>query len=428
MALLQLRSAHSMKMICALLGVAGCAGERTVTAAATQFTLSIHVTPPVSFAAVASAISWSAGSVPGATVIATRIVSGSSGSTVADTVIADAAGIARFRNLAFGTYSVAASRSLSQAEQALAGQTLGSAIAFTGVVTVSLGTTDALEASLPLVAVDRGSLLFSEIFPSTLFNESKGLLYYHGNYVRIYNNSDTTIALAGKLFINAFPGWYDYLPTNTCSTWASLTRDPAGIWAQLIYRFPPIARALRPGETALLVTDAIDHRPFGLGDPGYFDFSHADFEFRGAKDVDNPLVPDMISVGPRDGGLGDGHGWSVFESRPILALAMPLNLDTLPKQFNAVWDGGSSLVRIPKAALLDVVSSAFTNAYSSSPCPSSLVPAIDAAEAQLLRGGGTLSMHRRVSQTLPSGRMILQWTRSSAADWIAAPGTPFAVP
>lgn len=408
------------------IGLFGCDGRRTITNEIAQAGVSVSVNLPSSLASAALKLGWPGGAIPGATVVVTS--SGNAGAaTLTDTALTDSNGTARFSGLPLGAYTVLASRQLSDAESRIVEAELGGVSMFTGVTSITIGSADDAVTILQLSAVDRGSLLFSEVFPSTLYDESKSLLYNYGDYIRIYNNSDSTIALANLLFVDAFPGWFNYSATNDCTTFASLSRDVNGLWAQLIYRFPASARSLRPGESALLVTDAIDHRAAGLGDPGYFDFSHADFEFRGSADVDNPSVPDMISVGPRDGGL-EGHGWRGWEFRPVYALATPLDIDTLPKQFSASWDGGSNLVRIPAKAILDILSSAFLNPGAYPPCSAPLVPSLDAGEARLLNYGGIMSMHRKVSRILNSGRSILQWSHNSAADWLPGPMTPFAVP
>ncbi|MGH7711957.1 MAG: DUF4876 domain-containing protein [Gemmatimonadaceae bacterium] len=350
---------------------------------------------------------------------------------VPDTALSDSLGIAHFRNLAAGGYSVAASRTLSDSEIARAGDALGGSTAFTSVISSTIGDDDEEVAIVRLAPVDRGALLFSEFSPLAQKTPAGNVWYYHGNYFRVYNNADTAVALASKLFVHAFPSWHDFSstnPNNSCATFASLMRDPVGVWAQFIYRFPNDAKVLRPGESVLIVTDAIDHRPIGQGAPGFHDFSRADFEFIGGSDVDNPTLPNIVSVGPRNSDPL-GHGWHAHDNRAIYALAQPLDLDTLPKQYNAVWAAGSNFVRIPKAALLDVLSTAYEVSPSQYPeCLPSVLPTIDAAEARLLVDGRAASLHRRTARTLPTGRIVLQRSRNSAADWLLGPMTPFVVP
>lgn len=404
----------------------GCDATRTVAGDAALISLAVRVSPPASLAPAAARLGWPVDGVPGATVVLNPVTA----ATLApDTAVADSLGIARFRNLAAGDYEVAASRTLTGDEIARAGDAVGGNTAFTGLITAELGDVDQQLVTLRLAPVDRGALLFSEFAPLAL--RTRGSTFYNfANYIRLYNNSDTTIALAEKLFFVAFPNWQDYSsvnPVNTCATFASLMRDPSGVWAQHIYRFPKDAKGLRPGEAALLVTDAIDHRPIGQGEPGFYDFSRVDFEFIGTSDVDNPVVLNIANVGPRLSDP-DGHGWHGHETRPIYGLAQPLNLETLPKQYNAVWAAGSNFVRIPNAALLDLLSTTFAQLPPYPFCLPSILDALDAGIAGELPGEGPVSLHRRVARTLPDGRVILQRSRNSAADWFLGPMTPFVVP
>ena len=116
----------------------------------------------------------------------------------------------------------------------------------------------------------------------------------------------------------------------------------------------------------------------------------------------------------------------------MIGLAASLDLAPLPTHTYAFLPSGATLIRIPKEAILDVVQWKPMDATYTSPyvdCISSVVPEIDAAEARsVINFTDTLSMHRRVSRTLPTGRVILQRSRNSAADWYAAPGTPGKAP
>jgi hypothetical protein len=205
--------------------------------------------------------------------------------------------------------------------------------------------------------------------------------------------------------------------------------DPAGLWADFIFRFPDTAQPLAPGKGALIATDAIDHTQIKNA-AGFFDLSRADFEFKGDQDAHNPLAQGMLDIGPRryDG----GHGWVSNGGRQVLALTEALGLDSLPSHSDPLGDG-FTLLRIPTAALLDVVQwkpiFSPSTLFLGTDCPSSVVTSIDAAEARsVVTFYDTLTMHRRVSRTLSTGRVILQQSHNSAADWYAAPGTPYKVP
>lgn len=177
-------------------------------------------------------------------------------------------------------------------------------------------------------------------------------------------------------------------------------------------------------QSAVLATDAIDHRVIT---PLAFDLSRSDFEFRGGADVDNPAVPDMLSVGPRDGGMVTGHGLSFYTSEPVLALAEALDVGTLPLVTAAV---GGEWVRIPRDAILDVVTWTPARVPTAPSCGAPVHASLDGQQARLITDWSVdlRSIARRQVTTLPDGRAILLRTRSSANDFIAAQPSPGTVP
>lgn len=386
----------------------------------------MHAWPEPVFAQAAQTLQWLPNAVPGALVVAEKIGNTPSQLIPVDSVFTDSAGNARFAALPSDRYAFRISRDLTAAEQQRAGTALGGTYGLEGFTTATLDATGGMSVSGELRGLSRGSLLISEIYTGVTRPSPGALLYYYDQYLRVYNNSDTTITLAGKLFIDAMPGWNDY-PTFGCAQAAQYSADPSGLWAQFVYKFPDNSDALPPGKAVVIATDAINHRQFGNG-IGFFDLSGAQYEFRGAADVDNPAAKDMVSVGPRDGGTGLGHGWIGFNIREVVALAMPLAIDTLPFKTDPVYGQNIGFVRIPTAALLDVVQ--WTSTYQSAypPCPAAVYSDINAAEARVLAPDDSLAMHRQVRFTLPDGRAVLQQSRNTAADFYAAPGTPFAIP
>ena len=143
-------------------------------------------------------------------------------------------------------------------------------------------------------------------------------------------------------------------------------------------------------------------------------------------DTDNPLAVNMISVAPRE--YDASHGWRFRGGRQVWGLALPVGIDTLPKIARLPFDASQSTwVRIPAAALLEIVRYN-DNVPQFDPttvdCPSPILSDIDAADAVLLTIEDTLTIHRRISRTLPNGRVIYQRSRNSAADWFAGPGAP----
>jgi hypothetical protein len=399
----------------------GCIGERVVTTETQQLSgLTVHVRLEASLAAAGQALNWAPGAVPGATVIVQRV----DGTEPAppDTATADSAGNARFSNLPVAKYTVRVARDFTVDEQTRAKSVLGGVYALEGLTAATVDIASGIALDVEARGLDRGTLVISEIFPTALMI-GRGQYWYWGNYVEIYNNSDAVVPLAGKLFLQAFHAGIE-TPNFPCQLYAALTADPAGLWAQLIYQFPDSAEPVQPGRAVVVATDAIDHRQFGQG-IGFFDLSHAEYEFRGSEDVDNPVAKDMLDIGPRV--IPFGHGWLGGASlRGVVALAQPLSIDTLPTKLSPAL--GTNYLRIPKGALLDVLqwNTPYQTTYPN--CPPSVASEIDAGEPRLISAEDSVSMHRRVRYTLPDGRAVLQRSRNSAADFLAAPGTPGKVP
>jgi hypothetical protein len=411
--------------VLALLAAACGDARRTITGQNAQFSLRVNVQPSAAITAVGQALAWPPGTVPGARVIATRISSDPSETPSVDTAVADAFGVARFSTLALARYTVRASRTFSAGERVLAAPGLGDAEELVGLSTVLVTADSAIATPIIVTPIGGSALVISEVYPAWPV-EPSGQQYYVGGYLELHNNSDTTIALAGKLFLDVWDG-YLTAPTRPdgCSIFSAVERDPQNVWVQQLYRFPVDARSLESGQTAVLATDGIDHRPFGRA--GFFDLTIAAAEFPGSSDVDSPLVPNMIDLSPRPR-EADGHGWRFRGGRQYWAIANGLRTDTLARWTDAVF--GTILTRVPVSALLDLVRFDFDEpmAPGFALCPSAIAGSVDPSDAVLLRVEDTLAIRRRVSRTLPNGRVIYQRSRNSAADWISGKATPGLVP
>ena len=407
-------------------GMSACEPRRTITGEAQQLEVVVRVSLSAQAAVVGQALGWPPAAVPDALVHVERVPEDLSEPMVVDTVVSDGLGVARFVGLPAGRYELRALRTFSEDERTRAASALGDADGLVGRASLQLGSrgTDTLRVDVTLSG--GSSLLFTEITPAALPGPS-GSQYYEGGYLEIFNNADTTIEIAGKLFFDAYGGYIrSSVHANGCNYFLPMERDPGGVWTRFVYRFPPQAKPLAPGRALVVATDAIDHRVFGGA--GFLDLTRADFEFLGPADVDNPLVPNMISVGPQV--YNFGHGWQFRGGRQVWGLANPVDMDSLPRWTDLVFFFGTG-VRIPAAALLDIVRYN-PNVPRFDPtivdCPSPILLAIDATEAVLLGIEDTLVIRRRIARTLPDGRVVFQRSRNSAADWIAGPGTPGKVP
>ena len=363
----------------------------------------------------AVALGWGQG-IPHAQVTIT-----SDDSAVAPRLLAGSDSGTLFLDQLAGRYRIDAMRWLSDSERALlpAGDDAVGFLAHTVLITTGADPRTAVE----MVASRRSSLLISEWKGDPLFTTSEGT-YYFSVYLRLYNNGDTTVYLDGLIIGSGLASQFSY-PNFPCSLYLPYALDPLGVWANWFYQLPGRGTdyPLLPGETAVLATDAIDHRPlFSEG----LDLRGADFEFYGgAGDVDNPDVPNAADVGVRSDALGHGLIWSSLGA--VAFVALPFDLATIQTGFfgNGTWG------RIPASALLDVMAMKTTYQSGYPECSWLVHARFDRQAVQLLgaRPQDDLLAYRRISVPFTiGGRPVLQHTHASAWDFTVKPRYPFAVP
>ena len=385
-------------------------------------TLTVRVTTAAPDTAIARALGWTAASLPGAQVILRR-----GGSSLVDTALADAGGIAVFSGLLPGQYTVSALRLLSGGERNGLDPADRDVNAFGGGADITV-TAPSTSSTMIAAAGRRGSLVISEIWSSKP-SQPSGSSYYFGDFIELYNNSDTTIQLADKLFLQAMGGWYDN-PLFPCADYEPFAGDSLGLWARYVWRFPPNTRALGPGETAVIATDALDHTALAQR---VFDLSFADAEFRGGSDADNPAVPDMVSVGPNDGGNWiQGHGYYLVQVREVIAIADDVDLTALPRMTYATSTTSNDYVRIPASQVLDVLYSHVTGLTppANPPCRVAVHPSLDGQMLNILPSidPEDRGLARPVIYTQPNGQKVLLRTKTSARDFSLLAPTPGALP
>lgn len=158
--------------------------------------------------------------------------------------------------------------------------------------------------------------VISEIF-FTGTTTPDGFMYTDDQYIKIGNNSDTTMYADGIAFIESFftsDDKHDYQP--------NIMDEAMTIVA--IYVVPGAGRdvPVQPGEELLIALTAIDHRPIN---PNSFDLSKADFEIydkcsHPEGDQDNPKVPNLVNW------YANFEGTFVMHTRGVksYALARPM--------------------------------------------------------------------------------------------------------
>ena len=293
----------------------------------------------------------------------------------------------------------------------------------------------------PAVTVDveaaagrRGSLVISEIHDWwPLITSGPTAQYTQATYIEVYNNSDTTVYLDGKILGEGF--WYVWeselneSSLDNCAEYEPWRMDPDGVWSEKHLRFPGTGREypLARHEAQVVATQAIDHGEVhpGLGLP---DLSSADFEVVGTgQDVDNPAVPNMEHAGfrPSVDALGRGLVHTYYTS----FIADNVDLESLPTAELPLRD--PDYRRFPAAAILDLVSVYIDRTkvdWDSRVCDNLVSPFFDRQAAPILDASAGDAIHRRVLGTTSRGRAILQRTKTSAVDLLRGPRSPGRVP
>ena len=389
-------------------------GSDTTGGTVQRTTIGVRVRLSAGDTARARLLGWADRTVPDAVVSIRR--AGSLNGTIDTT---DATGQAIFPGLLPGSYEIGVVRLLSQAERESLGAADHSVTSFAGGATV-LAVVPATSVAVDTYAASRGGLLISESsWQVVIYN---GVPYLDGGFLELYNNSDTTVFLDGRIIGSAHEG----RPVSTnfpCSLYEPFMGDSAGLWARYLYRFPGSGTQypLLPGANAVLATDAIDHSQFF---PEEVDLSGADFESVGGSDVDNPAVPNVIWLGPNDVPLG--HGFKIFQSHSVIFLAIPLDYAALEKRFHPGYD--RDYVFVPRNAIVEVAQFITPYILNDERCKPPVHRSLDEGPALKASGNNPESNHRRMVDRDAGNRPVLLKTNSSVRDFYLDTKSPFSVP
>jgi hypothetical protein len=373
--------------------------------------LTVKVVLDEAAAEVGEALGWSDG-VPDAEVRVHRV-----GTELHwQTEFTDSAGEARFPDLIQGTYRVAAYRVLTDEEAVQLGdrrRAFADGTKFTLV--------QSLTRTLQLMPEEPGSLVISEVYATVPYSTETQYNDYH-MFLELYNNSDTTVFLDGMIVGTNYGLPIHPTQYYTCEASAPFRNDPNGFWALFFHRFPGTGAEypLGPGETAVIAVDAVDHSALY---PRYPNLAHADFEFLGPADVDNPAVPNMPEVGLRT--WPEGHGVRLGMSL-VFFLSSRVDLDALVRRIAQPSQPGLEgveYVRFPREAIVDALATVSATSEQLRPrCDEWVHRNFDRLEGGGARSGEDVeySVQRVVIGYTQGGRAILQDTNTSAVDLVRA--------
>lgn len=380
-------------------------------------TLVVTVRPESPDLLIVRTLGWP-DAIPGATVVLRR----ESGADV--TAQTNAQGVVTFADLVEGNYQLTASRAFTSTDLGGLSPADHDYSAWGGARSVSISNAGGvLPFEITVAAARRGSMVFSEILSGDFITfQPDGTKYDYSGYLELQNNSDTTITLDGMLLASTSSPLRDY-GGDFCTLSRDLYADTAGVWADIIYQLPPIGRRLRPGELVVVATDGINHLPFGARD--VYDLSTADYElYMGTGDVDNPSVPNLISVGTAQGHSAyTTHGTQWLGLSNALVLALPQDVAALPRRLKAAQN--HDYLFLSRTTLLDV----FTYFVDDARFPPLCAPAVGANidAAPFVMNSWVLTNTSFQKTRLP-GTSYLKRSRSSARDFSILQATPFSIP
>ncbi len=379
-------------------------------------TLVVTVRPEAPDLLLVRTLGWP-DAIPGATVVLRR----EGGAEV--TAPSNAQGVATFADLVEGSYQLTVSRPFTPTELSTLSPADRDQSAWGGAGSVRLGNAGGvLPVEVMVAAVRRGSLVFSEILGGFITFQPDGSMYDYSSYLELFNNSDTTITLDGLLLASTFGARDNYGP-EYCAINRALYADTAGVWADIIYQLPALGRRLKPGEIVVVATDGIDHRPFGTRD--VYDLRGADYEvYLGPGDVDNPAVPNLISVGTtQQHSVHSTHGTNWVGLHSAIVIAAPQNVAALARR--PLTTQVRDYLLLPRATLLDV----FTHFRDDPRFPPLCAPTVGAnldASPLIVPPGPLIGTSFQRSRH--PGTSYLKRSRSSARDFSILSATPFSIP
>ena len=134
--------------------------------------------------------------------------------------------------------------------------------------------------------------------------------------MEVYNAADTTIYLDRMLIGSTWGGMHrGDLASGPCETFNIASRlDSTSLWLSLIQAFPGSGREfpIAPGQAKVIAMDAMNHIA-ASPTTNQVDLSNAAFEQHGDDaDIDNPFVPNMVTV---RGGTRDLWTWISCNAR-----------------------------------------------------------------------------------------------------------------
>lgn len=346
------------------------------------------------------------------------------------TATSGADGMVRFDNLLEGIYQTSTDRTLSANELARLSPADREASVFAGGAQVVLSPPANANATVPLVAARRGSVVISEIYGSMGPLQFTGPNYVYGAYLGLYNNADTTSYLDGMLMVVTSPSWTSDLGDfGDCTDSPNRYRlDSTAIYAVSVQAFPGSGRdyPILPGEEMIVAVDAINHQA-AAPEKMQQDLSRAQFEqYYTDGDVDNPESVNVSRVWGSSTGIFGRGIWYYGGGMQYALMAPGARGAATVVGLSAMTFAGIQTFeyfRLPSEYLLDLVAIDYDpdrQFGSGSPTPSCVpftAPQFDRGATLLGNPDLPTSITRKGLGFTAEGREILQRTKNSERDF-----------
>lgn len=335
------------------------------------------------------------------------------------TAVTDASGRATFADMLPGTYNVAATRSITDAEaQALTGIAQRLELNASQNAVVIMETPNPRVIDLRLSGSTLGSLVIKEVY-YTGSRTPAGGTYFSDQFVEIYNNSTDTLFLDGLCIADAYGVSGLINPTNRPTEFSSGTAT-AGIFQQNVFvssvwRIPGTGRQrpLAPGRSILIAQDGVNHRAADLNPNSPVDLSGADWETFNerpdGRDADAPGVPNLERLY-----FTGGFDWLLPVFGPGLILFRTDNFDGLERV--AIPGAAATVqprIRVPNNLVID----AFEALQNGNSRDFKRIPtALDAGFVFADDTYNTQSFRRKTTSTIGT-RRVLQDSNNSTGDF-----------
>jgi len=348
--------------------------------------------------------------------------------TIDNTVLkatTDTAGKVIFKDLAPGTYSATASMKLSP-EQAFPFTGLNKEVTLNALkADISILPREAKTETIILDGKTGGSLVIKEIYSVGAANDGYAIMF-KDQFVEIYNNSEEVQYVDGLYLAYLAPQRAGADPTKEVVTSLPINTF---VYASKILQFPGTGTQypIQPGKAMRIAINAVDYL---ASKPAAYttDNSKADFDTYAIDwlvangrtgnttfDIDNPNVPTMkcIYLFVQKGGFFN------MDNSPSLAL---LKLDADPSA-NTILDPDVTTtqlyyVKLPSASIIDgvdVLETSSANVYKR--LPSSVDVGFTFVNPLGKSNYSGKSIRRKISLTLPGGRIVLKDSNNSGNDF-----------